>query len=155
MFVDDDRVKLSNGMHARAGQMLAPHGGLGLIASDEIQHRDDGLGASPENDQLIAMLAQHAIASINHVERAVAVEDLRDRLRFLRKAPIGRRGLGASKKAADKVHAIDSPIACKAVEMVEQRDRILQAGCVVELNKRPTLNHKGHALNAASRRRPV
>ncbi len=130
--VDEHRVERDHRVQTKPRELIAPRGYVGLGRGDEVEDRDDRPSAPGENGQFVAMATEHALTSINDVDRDIAREHLSDGLRFLRKP-----SLRIGKPAEDALMAIlDLLRQRRRLQMLEQSAGILESGRVGENERR-------------------
>ena len=102
---------------------------------------------SVEQFELVTVLGQHRIADVDHIQRSIAGQHLAQDLGLLLEA---QAGLGGGEKARDALGAIDPGRGRRQrIHPFEQRDRILHAGGVPQLDPRTIARHQAQALDMA------
>ena len=76
-------VEAHQGVQAKTGEGFAPLRLAMLLAGDEVEHGQQGLAATGQDFQLIAVLGQHRLAGIDHIEPGIARQQLAQDLGFL------------------------------------------------------------------------
>ena len=127
-------VEAHQRMQAEAGQRGAPVGLAVAGAGDEVEHRQQRPRAVGEHRQFVAVLGQHRLAGVDHVQPGVAGQQLAQHLGLLLEAPAR---LGAGQQPGDARRAVEAFGGWgEQVEVVAQGDGVLQAGGVVEFEQR-------------------
>ncbi len=140
-------------MQAQARQGFAPLRFTVVGAGDEVEHRQQRFAAGIEYFQLVAVLGQHRLAGVDHIQPGVAGQQLAQYLGFLFEA---LACFAALQEAFDARRAIEAfAWAVQAFQVVEQGDGVFQAGGVVELQQRFAINRQACALDMASGAGPV
>jgi len=141
------RVEAHHGMQAEAGERGAPVVHARHRRGDEVEHRQKRPRAGGEQFELVAVLGQHRVARIDHVQRGVARQHLAQHLGLLLEAA---GGLVAGEEARHPLGAVDALAGRdQSVDELEQRDRILHARGVEEFHRRHAVGHQAQALDVA------
>ncbi len=138
-------VKTHQRMQPEARQGFAPVGFALAVAGNEIQHRQQRLATAGEHRQLIAVLGQHRLAGVDHIQAGVGGQQLAQHLGFLLEA---LPGLTAIEKARQPRRAI-KPLAgsVEAFQVIEQRDGVFQPWRVVQLQQRLAVHRQSRAFH--------
>ena len=142
-----DAVETHQGMQALAGQGFAPVVLAVVVAGDEVEHRQQRFAAHGQHGQFVAVLGQHGLAGVDHVEAGVRDQQLAQHLGFLFEA-LAR--LAAVEKARQPLWAVQAFAgAVEALQVVEQGDGVFQAGGVVQLQQCGAVHRQPRALDMA------
>ncbi|MNL19067.1 hypothetical protein D3C87_1402470 [compost metagenome] len=66
-----DTVETHQGMQAQPRQRFPPCRFAVVGAADEIQHRQQGFAATGQHFQLVAILGQHRLPGVDHIEPGI------------------------------------------------------------------------------------
>lgn len=119
-------VEGHQGMQAEASQGFAPFTFAMAGAGDEIEHRQQRPAAHGQHRQFVAVLGQHRLTHINHIQAGVGGHELAQHLGFLL---VTLARFAAFEKAGQACRAVQALAgAVEALQVVEQGDGVFQAG---------------------------
>lgn len=119
-----------------------------LAAGDEVEHRQQRLAAVGQHFQFVAVLGQHRLARIDHIQAGMTGQQLAQYLGLLLEALARFAALQKTLQPGRAVQAL--AWALQAFKVVEQGDGIFQAGRVVQLQQRFTVHRQPCTFHMAS-----
>ncbi|MNF69264.1 hypothetical protein D3C84_511390 [compost metagenome] len=114
-------------------------------AADKIQHRQQGFAATGQHFQLVAILGQHRLPGVDHIEPGIRCQQLAQHLGFLFEALSGFAALQKTRQPRRAVEPFAGTF--QAFEVVEQGDGVFQAGGVVEIEQGLAVHRQPCALD--------
>ena len=142
-----DAVETHQRMQAEARQGFAPGRFAVVGAADKIQHRQQRFATTGQHFQFIAVLGQHRLAGIDHIEAGVAGQQLPQHLGFLFETLSCFAALEEACQPGRAVEAFAG--ALQAFEVIEQGDGVFQAGGVVEVEQGLAVDRQARAFDVS------
>ncbi|MCY1174214.1 hypothetical protein D9M73_144080 [compost metagenome] len=115
----------------KPGKGFTPFRFAVLAAGDEVEHRQQRLAAVGQYFQFVAVLGQHRLAGINHIQTGIAGQQLAQYLGLLLETLARFAALQKTLQPGRAVQALAR--AFQPFKVVEQGDGIFQARRVVQL----------------------
>ena len=140
------RVKAHHHVQTKTGQRLAPGGLIGARRAHEIEQGQQRHGTTGQNLQLVAVLGEHRVAGVDHIEGGIALQQLPQHLGLLLEAPRCPRGLQELLHPRGPVQP--APGACRlTVQRLQQGNGVFHAGGVIQRQQRRGADAQAHAFH--------
>ena len=120
-------------MQAEAGQGFAPVRFAVVAAADKVEHRQQRLAATGQHLQFVAVLGQHRLASVDHVQAGIGGQQLAQHLGFLFETLARLAAFQETRQPRRAIQAFAGAV--EAFQVIEQGDGVFQAGSVVQLQQ--------------------
>jgi hypothetical protein len=142
-------VEADHRMQVQPRQRGAPVVHARVGRGHEVEHRQQRTRATRQQLEFIAVLGQHRVARIHHVQRRVAGEHLSQHLGLLLETPLR---IGRGEEALDARRPVETLAGRhQGIDELEQRDRVFHARRVEQFDRRPAVGHQAQALDVARR----
>ena len=140
-------VERHQGVQAEASQGFAPFTFAVAGAGDKVEHRQQRAATHGQHRQFVAVLGQHRLTHVDHIQAGVGGQQLTQYLGLLFVALARLAAFEKTRQARRAVQAFTGAV--EALQVVEQGNGVFQAGGVVQLQQRLAVYRQARTFDMA------